>query len=89
MQVLLQWLICFLINLLYLFKGAFQEWGHSIDRKILEIFSQYMKRREQVRMRECDGMRRDLRVESLGTPAFQGWAEFGERMKKNKNWPEV
>lgn len=22
-----------------------------------------MKRREQVRMRECDGMRRDLRVE--------------------------
>lgn len=33
-------------------------------------------------MRECDGMRRDLRVESLGTPAFQGWAEFGERIKK-------
>lgn len=63
MQVLLQWFICFLINLLYLFKKAFQEWGHSLDREILGIFRQYMKRREQVCMRECDGMRRDLRVE--------------------------
>lgn len=44
----------------------------------LGTFRQYLKLREEVHIRECDGMRRDLRVELSGITNISGMGRILE-----------